>query len=126
MPHESMQACIEACNECATACGHCASACLQESDVKSLARCIALDVDCAEICRTAAAFMGRDSESAAAICAACADVCEACAEECERHDMDHCRECATACRACAEECRRMVGERPVTGAGKSSSARIHQ
>lgn len=126
MPHESMQACIDACNECATACDHCASACLQEQDMKSLARCIALNVDCAEICRTAAAFMARGSEFAEAICAACADICDACGEECERHDMDHCRQCAAACRKCAGECRRMVGQRSGAGARKGSSAPMHQ
>lgn len=41
------QSCIEACNDCADACDMCAAACLQEQDVKAMARCIALDIDCA-------------------------------------------------------------------------------
>lgn len=121
MSHESMQPCIDACNECAVACDHCASACLQEDDVKRMARCIALDIDCAAICRTAAGFMSRGSELAPAICAACADVCDACAEECERHDTDHCRECAAACRKCADECRRMATKVPGATRGKGAS-----
>jgi hypothetical protein len=36
-------------------------------------------VDCAEICRLAAAYMSRDSECALDACALCADVCDACA-----------------------------------------------
>lgn len=110
--------CIDACSDCATACDRCANACLQEQDVKSLARCIGLNIDCADICRTATGFMSRDSDSefTDAICAACAEICEACAEECERHDMDHCRECAAACRRCADECRRMPGQRSAAGA----------
>lgn len=113
MPHESMQTCIETCNECAVACDHCTSACLGENDVKVLARCIALDIDCAAVCRAAVGLMSRGSELSAEICDLCARVCEACAEECEKHDTDHCRECAQACRRCAEECRRMAGSRAV-------------
>lgn len=126
MPHETMQTCIDACNECATVCNHCASACLHEADVKSLARCIELDLDCAEVCRTATGFMSRDSEFAHAICTTCADICDACAEECERHDMDHCRKCAAVCRKCAEECRRMSGQGSTAGRGQRSSAPMHQ
>ena len=108
MSHQQFASCIEACNECAVACGHCAISCLAEANPKAMARCIALDIDCAEICRIAAGFMARGSELAPAVCAACAEVCEACARECEKHDMPHCRKCAEACRRCAEECRRMA------------------
>src|SRR5258706_15032303 len=107
MPHERFASCIEACNACAVACDHCAAACLQESDPKALVRCIALDVDCAAICRLAAGYMSRSSELSAEICGFCAEVCETCEAECEKHDMDHCRKCAEACKRCAEECRRM-------------------
>jgi hypothetical protein len=101
--------CIDACNECAVACDYCAAACLSEDEVSMLARCIALNIDCAELCRSAVALMSRGSEFSAALCSVCADVCEECASECERHaDMDHCRECAEACRDCAAECRRMA------------------
>jgi hypothetical protein len=103
----SFDSCIEACNACADACDACASACLQEDDVKMMARCIALDVDCAAICRLAAGFMARGSEHARALCRACAEVCQACADECARHPHEHCRRCAEACRRCAEECRAM-------------------
>jgi hypothetical protein len=113
MAHEQFKTCIDACNACATACGHCAIACLGEKDVAQMARCIQLDVDCAEICRLAAAYMSRGSELAAEACNACAQVCDACAEECERHKaMEHCRKCAEACRRCAEECRRMASAHP--------------
>ena len=81
MPHDQMKSCIDACYACATACDHCAAACLRESDVKMLARCIQLDIDCAEICRLAAAYMGRGSELAAAVCESCAEVCGACGDE---------------------------------------------
>ena len=109
MAHERFQECIDACDACAAACDHCATACLGEDDVKMMARCIATDMDCAQICRLASAFMARGSESAAALCRLCADVCQACGDECGKHQHDHCQQCAEACRRCAEVCRRMAG-----------------
>lgn len=109
MAHEQFQECIDACNACAAACDHCATACLGEDDVKMMARCIALDMDCAQICRLASGYMARGSEVAAALCRQCADVCAACGDECAKHQNDHCQQCAEACRRCAEVCRRMAG-----------------
>ena len=110
MAHERFHSCIEACNDCADACDHCAVACLAEPDPGKMARCIRLDIDCAEICRLAAGYMARDSECAMQICEQCAEVCELCGEECARHPMEHCKACAEACRRCAEECRRMAAQ----------------
>ncbi len=107
--HPSFRACIEACNLCADACDHCATACLAEEDVKTMAGCIRLDIDCAAICRLAAGAMSRGSELAHEICELCAEACDACGAECGRHSHDHCQACAEACRRCADECRRMVG-----------------
>jgi hypothetical protein len=124
--HESSYAdCIQACNDCADACDHCATACLAEDDPKPMARCVALDMDCAAICRLAAGFMARDSESAAAICEACAQVCDLCGAECGKHDMDHCKECAEACRRCAEECRRMAKAGARKGPTRGKGAHAH-
>lgn len=108
MTHEKYATCIEACYQCAAACDHCATSCLNEDDVKMMARCIALDVDCADICRMAAAFMARNSEYAAAICSLCADICQACGDECAKHEASHCQACARASYRCAEECRKMA------------------
>lgn len=108
MEHARYAECIDACNACANACDRCTAACLAEEDVKMMARCIALDIDCAQLCRLAVAVMARGGEAAGAICAACADVCERCASECGRHDAGHCQECAAACRRCAELCRQMA------------------
>ena len=126
MAHTQYAACIEACNACADACDHCAVACLHEPDPKPMARCVELDIDCAAICRLASAYMARDSELSAAICAFCADVCETCGEECARHDkMEHCRACAEACRRCAEECRKMAGKSPGRKAVAASGRHAH-
>ena len=108
MAHEHYQSCIDACNAGAEACSHCAVSCLFEPERDQLARCIHLDMDCAEICRIAAAYMARNSELALKMCSFCAGVCDLCAEECDRHSMEHCRLCAEACDRCAQECRRMV------------------
>jgi hypothetical protein len=101
--------CIQACHACAVACDHCSTACLQEDDPRMMARCIELDMECAAICRLAAASMARGSEFAEDVCALCADICEACGSECGKHPMEHCQDCAQACMRCAQECRDMAG-----------------
>lgn len=108
MAHQKHQSCIDACYVCATACDHCAGACLQEQDVQMMARCIALDIDCAAICRLAAGYMARDSAFAMELCQQCAKVCQACGDECGKHSMDHCKACAEACRHCAQVCSAMA------------------
>lgn len=108
MAHHKFNTCITALDTCAAACNHCLTACLKEEDVKMMAGCIALDIDCAQFCAFTAGAVARDSEHAADICARCADVCQACADECGKHDMGHCQECAKACLQCVEECRKMA------------------
>ena len=41
---------IDSCFECAQACTACADACIGEGDIQMLARCIRLDLDCADVC----------------------------------------------------------------------------
>ena len=125
MAHEHFKSCIDACNDCALACDHCASACLKEPDVASMARCIQLDIDCAEICRLAVGYMARGSEVAADICETCATICDACAQECAKHQMAHCQECAKACRRCAQECRQIASQRTRSRPGQQPSASAH-
>lgn len=109
MTTQAYTSCIEACNACADACDFCASACLKETNVQDMTKCIALDMDCAAICRLAAAFMSRGGDFAKDLCRTCAQVCQACGDECAKHDHDHCQACAKACHRCAEECREMAG-----------------
>ncbi|WP_028312535.1 four-helix bundle copper-binding protein [Derxia gummosa] len=100
--------CADACDDCARACDLCAIACLAEDDPKPMAACIALDIDCAAICRLASAAMARGSSQIDIICELCATICAACADECGQHPMDHCQRCAKACRDCASACREML------------------
>ena len=125
MPHAHFKTCLDACNDCAVACDHCAAACLKEPNPAQMARCIRLDMDCAEICRLAVAYMARGSELAADICEVCATVCDACAQECAKHEAAHCQECAKACRRCAQECRKMASERTRSRPGQQPSASAH-
>jgi hypothetical protein len=95
--------------ECAQACDRCAAACLEEADVAALKNCIALDLDCAEICKALVGSLSRNSIFHGELAGVCADICDACAEECARHaHMAHCLECAEACRRCAESCRSLT------------------
>jgi hypothetical protein len=108
MAHDKYRSCIQACNECAAECDHCATACLDEDNPKQMARCIRLDLDCARICRLAAAAMAADSEFVTEICRLCSEICRACGEECRGHEPEHCQSCARACEKCGDECDRMV------------------
>lgn len=80
-----------------------------EDDVKMMAECIRLDMQCAVLCYAAAQLMSMGSAQASSICIICADLCDACAAECAKHDNEHCQECAKACKECADECRSMRG-----------------
>jgi hypothetical protein len=107
MSHHEHQSCIDACLRCAQECEHCATASLDEQDLASMAECIRLDRDCADICFLAAAYMSRGSQFTEEICSICAEICDACGAECRKHKVDHCQRCADECERCAEECRQM-------------------
>ena len=106
--HQMNQACVDACNACADACDYCSISCLREPNAHMMARCIALDMDCAAICRIAAGSMARRSEFMTQVCKLCAEICKACGEECAKHAMDHCQACARACHVCAQEFDKMT------------------
>jgi len=125
MAHERFSICIEACNDCADACDHCATACLGMPEANERQRCIALDIDCAALCRLAAGFMARGSDMAPTLCEACADVCEACAAECSQYEDEYCKRCAEACRRCADECRKMAGGTDRAKQSSGSAAHPH-
>ena len=74
MMNKVQKACVEICNACAVSCLQCVVACLKETDVKAMAQCIALDLECAEVCRLCVSSMARDGECMEEICALCAKV----------------------------------------------------
>ncbi|MBI3520632.1 MAG: four-helix bundle copper-binding protein [Bacteroidetes bacterium] len=105
MAHEKNQEVISLLNQCAVACNHCLTACLEEKDIQMMAKCIKLDIDCAQICSLTASLISRGSEHGGHILKECVEICNKCAEECSKHQLDHCMECAEACRKCSEACR---------------------
>src|ERR1700679_1670146 len=104
MGYHEHQDCIDPLLKCVAMCNHCASSCLKEEDVKMMAKCIQLDMECAALCYAAAQLMSLGSSYAKHIGHHCAEICMECAEECRKHDNEHCRECAEACRECAQVC----------------------
>jgi hypothetical protein len=112
---DALLECIEACLSCAQACAACADACLAEDMVAELRRCIRLDTDCADVCRTTAALLARrtgdgDPATVRALLDACRLACAACAAECEGHadHHAHCAICAEACRRCEAACQKLL------------------
>nr|WP_297350479.1 four-helix bundle copper-binding protein [uncultured Caldimonas sp.] len=100
--------CIEHCQQCRSVClsmamGHC----LEEGGAHAEREHIALMLNCAEICNTAAHFMLAGSTLHTEVCAVCAKVCGACAQSCRQ--LDGMEPCVEACERCAESCADMAG-----------------
>ncbi|MFJ7747849.1 four-helix bundle copper-binding protein [Peribacillus sp. NPDC097295] len=91
-----------------TACNHCFDACLKEENVKMMAECIRLDLECAEMCSYLEQALSRNTPFVSELAAACVKICESCGNECKKHDHEHCQKCAGACLTCAVECRKLV------------------
>lgn len=104
--------CIEACNDCATSCLNTITHCLELGGQHAEPEHIQKLLDCVEICRTAANFIGRSSVYYAELCRICAEICDVCAESCYQVDLKNSqmRECAETCRQCSEACRQMAAE----------------
>ena len=87
--NDALIRCIEECYSCAQTCTSCADACLAEDNVKSLAQCIRLNLDCADVCnitgRMATRRTGSDEEVILRMLETCAAACRLCGEECEKH-----------------------------------------
>jgi hypothetical protein len=80
-----------------------------------LARCIRLDLDCADVCDATGKILSRQTafepQMARAALDACAQACRLCGEECEQHaehGMEHYRICAEACRRCESACNNLL------------------
>ena len=108
--------CIDACAACAQACTQCADDCLSEDGhQQELAKCVRLNLDCADICATTERIISRqtdyDANVSRPMLEACIAVCRSCGDECEAHarqGMEHCSVCAQACRDCEDACRALL------------------
>jgi hypothetical protein len=115
-PADDLAAAIEACFDCAQTCTACADACLAEEDVAAMRRCIATDLNCADLCYATGRILSRQTEYDGLVTQrtleACIRACVTCAEECEKHadHHKHCALCAEACRACAAACTQLLSE----------------
>ena len=106
-----LAATIDALSDCAQACTACADACIGEGDMQMLARCVRLNLDCADVCEATGRILSRqtatETQMLRTIVQACVEACGLCAEECENHSehgIEHCRMCAEACRCCEQAC----------------------
>ncbi|MDF2475562.1 MAG: hypothetical protein K0S24_1045 [Sphingobacterium sp.] len=104
MDKQKFQNCISACWQCVTACQSCALACTNENDIEMMAKCIALNIECAILGSTTAQLLAIDSFYAKELVKICAEICSNCAEECFKYKYKHCQSCAKACEHCAIAC----------------------
>ena len=101
---------IDSCLECVQVCTACADACFGEGNVEMLARCIRLDLDCADVCGATVKVLSRqvafEPKMAQPMVEACARAVKLCGDECEQHaeHHEHCRVCMESCRRCEEAC----------------------
>ena len=104
-----MAKCIDECLACHRTCLETSAYCLSKGGAHVAAEHLTVLLDCAEICRTSANFMLRNSKQHAVTCEACASVWEICAASCETMGNDpQMRRCVEACRRCAQSCRAMA------------------
>lgn len=96
---------LEKIAECQAMCKYCFNACLEEEDIRMMARCIKLNVECSEICGITISSVAMDGDFNRELLTVCAEACEKCSAECRKHDKLHCMECAKACEDCARACR---------------------
>jgi hypothetical protein len=104
-----LASCLAACGDCAFACVACADACLGESELPDLRKTIRLNLDCADICESAARVLSRQLEPEMQLVdrliSLLSMACRLCAEECAWHEkIPPCRLCAEACRRCEQAC----------------------
>jgi hypothetical protein len=114
MPHHSavnaeVAQCIDDCHHCAATCQTTLAHCLEMGGKHADAQHIALMLDCAAMCETAAASMSRNSSVHSTICGACAEICRQCETDCRTfRDDPAMKDCADMCARCAESCEKMA------------------
>ena len=96
---------VEMLFKCAAECEYCTTMCLEEDNVKTLTKCIKLNLMCSQVCITTAIATARESIHAEHLIKECIEICELCAKECAKHDTQHCKKCADICSTCAEKCK---------------------
>jgi hypothetical protein len=112
---EVLAAAIDACLSCVQACTTCADEDLAEPDVDEMRRCIALCLNCADVCDVTARLLSRAAHweplVAHGLLQACVRSCADSAAECARHAHHHrhCAICEKVCRECVQACDALLG-----------------
>jgi hypothetical protein len=107
-----MQKCIDACIESYSCCEQTITHCLKQGDQFVDMAIMGPMMDCAEIARTCADMMMRQSPLSIEIAAMCAKVSDMCAEACMKMSSDSTmKHCAKICKSCSEACRSVAGVR---------------
>jgi hypothetical protein len=107
-----MQKCIDACMESYSCCEQTMTYCLNEGGQYVEMSIMGPLMDCADIARTCADMVIRQSPLAMEMAAACARVADMCAEACVSLSSDSMmKRCAGICRTCTEACRSLAGVR---------------
>jgi hypothetical protein len=79
-----------------------------------LARCIRLNLDCADVCIAMGRVLSRQQHADGRVIRSQLEAClvasQVCGDECARHASQHahCRVCAEACRTCARACQAAI------------------
>ncbi len=114
-----MRRCISDCLECNRVCIETVTYCLQQGGRYAELPHIRLLLDCAEMCRTSADFMLRQSDLHTTTCGICAQICERCADDCAGFSGDRVMQrCVDSCRRCSDSCREVAGMS--TGVGRQT------
>jgi uncharacterized protein Yka (UPF0111/DUF47 family) len=103
----SMQECIENCNECHQLCLETISHYLNLDQKENDTQLLQILFDCAYICQVSADFLIRKSNCHAELCEVCAQICLKCADACNPMKDDQFKDCEEACRRCADTCQEM-------------------
>jgi hypothetical protein len=113
---DDVAAAIDACLTCEQTCTSCSDSDLAENDVTELSTCIALCVECADVCELVARTLSRparwDHFVVHRLLQACVRTCTSSAEECARHAEHHrhCAICEKTCRACIRACSELLDD----------------
>jgi hypothetical protein len=113
---DRLAAAIDACLTCMQTCTACADFDLAEPDLAEMSTCIALCIECADVCGLLARTLSRptrwDQTAIQRLLQACVRTCTESARECEHHAAHHrhCAICAGACGACAHACSDLLAD----------------
>ncbi len=94
--------------DCAAVCEHMTHMLHYRNDGVMRAKQQDLLRDCADICHTMTAFLGRHSRLSRRVAAVCAYICQRCANECMRFQDAESQHCARVCMHCARECQQFA------------------